>query len=168
MMTDSEGTTTAIRSATPDDLPLIMELILGLAEYEKLADRVTATPELIGRALFSDRPYAECLIAETEGTAAGFAIFFHNFSTFLGKRGIYLEDLFVLPEFRGRGIGRALLGRLAAIAVERDAARLEWAVLDWNEPAIKFYRGLRAEMLDDWRIFRLTGGALADLAGEAD
>jgi GNAT superfamily N-acetyltransferase len=145
-----------------------MDLIRGLAEYEKLADRVTATPELIERALFDDRPYAECLIAESEGTAAGFAIFYHNFSTFLGQPGIYLEDLFVLPELRGRGIGRALLSRLAAIAVERDCGRLEWAVLDWNEPAIKFYRGLRAQMLDDWRIFRLTGGALAELAVEAD
>ena len=166
MPNTQRSTVANIRSATPGDLPVIMELIRGLAEYEKLADRVTATPELIERALFSDRPYAECLIAESEGTAAGFAIFYHNFSTFLGQPGIYLEDLFVLPELRGHGIGRALLSRLAAIAVERDCGRLEWAVLDWNEPAIKFYRGLRAEMLDDWRIFRLTGNALADLAGE--
>ena len=156
-----------IRSATPDDLSLIMELIRGLAEYEKLADRVSATPELIGDALFSERPYAECLIAEADGSAAGFAIFFYNFSTFLGKRGIYLEDLSVKPELRGRGIGRALLGKLAALAVERDCARMEWAVLDWNESAIKFYRGLGANLLDDWRICRLIGEPLTALAGTA-
>lgn len=163
-MTDLEVTRTTIRAATPEDLPLIMELIRGLAEYEKLAGRVTVTPELIGNALFSDRPSAECLIAEADGTAAGFAIFFYNFSTFLGKRGIYLEDLFVIPEMRERGIGRALLAKLAALAVERDCARMEWAVLDWNESAIKFYRGLGANLLDDWRICRLIGEPLAALA----
>lgn len=163
-MVISEISGTTIRFATRDDLSLIMELIHGLAEYEKLADKVTATPELIGHALFSDRPLAECLIAESEGIAIGFAIFFHNFSTFLGQPGVYLEDLFVIPECRGRGIGKALLSRLAAIALERGCGRMEWAVLDWNEPAIKFYRGLGANTLDDWRVCRLVGESLTDLA----
>lgn len=153
-----------IRPATAADVPLVIELIRALAEYEKLSDRVTATPELIEQALFGPRPMAECLIAESDGSAAGFALFFHNFSTFIGKPGIYLEDLFVKPESRGRGLGKALLSRLAQIALERDCGRMEWAVLDWNEPAIKFYRALGAESLDDWEIFRLTGVALAALA----
>lgn len=155
---------TTIRNATLADIPLVMELIRALADYEKLSDRVTATPELIEQALFGPRPLAECLIAEADGEAAGFALFFHNFSTFIGKPGIYLEDLFVKPEFRGRGLGKALLARLAQIAVDRDCGRMEWAVLDWNEPSIKFYRALGAESLDDWEIFRLTGDALAALA----
>jgi len=155
---------TNIRNAVPADVPLIMELIRALADYEKLSDRVTATPELIERALFGPRPWAECLIAETDGVGAGLALFFHNFSTFIGKPGIYLEDLFVKPEFRGRGIGQSLLSRLAQIAIERDCSRMEWAVLDWNEPAIKFYRSLGAAPMDDWEIFRLTGEALAALA----
>lgn len=155
---------TVIRNATPDDILLVMELIRALAEYEKLSDRVTATPELIEQALFGPRPLAECLVAEFDGNAAGFALFFHNFSTFIGKPGIYLEDLFVKPEFRGRGLGKALLARLAQIALERDCGRMEWAVLDWNEPSINFYRALGAVSLDDWEIFRLTGDALSELA----
>jgi GNAT superfamily N-acetyltransferase len=164
MPSAAEQSSVKIRVATANDLATIMELIRGLADYERLADRVTATEELIHRALFGPRPYAECLIAEAGDSAAGFALFFHNFSTFIGKPGIYLEDLFVNPEFRGRGIGRALLARLAAIAIDRDCGRMEWAVLDWNEPAIEFYRALGAESLDDWRILRLTGSALNELA----
>ncbi|MEO6390526.1 MAG: GNAT family N-acetyltransferase [Pyrinomonadaceae bacterium] len=155
---------TVIRNATPADIPLVMELIRALAEYEKLSDRVTATPDLIEQALFGPRPMAECLIAESDNCAAGFALFFHNFSTFIGKPGIYLEDLFVKPEFRGCGLGKALLARLAQIALERDCGRMEWAVVDWNEPSIKFYRALGAESLDDWEIFRLKGQALVALA----
>jgi GNAT superfamily N-acetyltransferase len=120
---------------------------------------------LLRRNLFGPRPYAEVLIGEEDGEAAGFAIFFHNFSTFLGRPGIYLEDLFVRPDHRGKGYGRALLARLAKIALERDCGRLEWAVLDWNEPAIGFYRKLGARPNDDWTVFRLAGDALRDLGG---
>ena len=154
----------SIREGTEADLELIEELIRALAEYERMADEVSMDTETLRRGLFGQRRYAEVLIGEEDGQAAGFALFFHNFSTFLGRPGIYLEDLFVRPEHRGKGYGQALLARLAEIAVERDCGRLEWAVLDWNEPAIGFYRKLGARPNDEWTVFRLTGDALRDLA----
>ena len=153
-----------IRTATESDLPLILTFIRALAVYERLEDRVVATEEVLRESLFGARPYAETLIAEDDGKPVGFAIFFHNFSTFIGRPGIYLEDLFVNPEARGRGYGKALLARLAAIAKERNCGRLEWSVLDWNEPSIRFYKSLGAVPLDDWTMFRVTGGALDALA----
>ncbi len=153
-----------IRTAVPDDVPLILDLIRALAEYERLAHECVVTEALLRDSLFGEHPAAEVVIAEFDGTAAGFALFCHNYSTFLGRRGIWLEDLFVKPAFRGRGIGRALLARLAAIAIERDCGRLEWAVLDWNESAIGFYKGIGAVPLDDWTTFRVTGTALDRLA----
>lgn len=155
-----------LRPATEADLDTIIELIRALAEYEREPDAVRLDRADLGRHLFGPRPYAEVILAETEaGASAGFALFFHNFSTWEGKPGIYLEDLFVRPEFRGQGYGKALLAELARLAVERGCARLEWAVLDWNEPAIQFYRALGAVPLDEWTTYRLTGEALARLAG---
>jgi GNAT superfamily N-acetyltransferase len=154
-----------IRPATEADLGTIEELIRALAEYERMADEVVMTGQLLRQNLFGERPYAEVLIAEVDGEAAGFALFFHNFSTFVGRPGIYLEDLFVRPEHRAKGFGKALLKRLAEIAVERECGRMEWAVLDWNEPAIGFYRKLGARPNDDWTVFRLTGESLRNLAG---
>jgi GNAT superfamily N-acetyltransferase len=159
--------TISIRSATPDDLPLIADLIRALADYEKLADEVRFDEAVLGAKLFGARPYAEVLIGELDGGPKGFALFFHNFSTFEGKPGVYLEDLFVRPEARGSGLGKALLARLAALAVERDCARLEWSVLDWNEPAIGFYRKLGARLMDEWTVMRVDGAALASLGAEA-
>lgn len=156
----------AIRFATRDDAPLVAELIRGLAKYEKLEHEVTMTEDVLVRNLFGTRPYAEALIAEQDGSAVGFALFFHNFSTFLGLPGIYLEDLFVVPGNRGGGVGRALLERLAQIAVERGCGRLEWAVLDWNRDAIGFYERLGARPNDEWTVYRLTGDALRALARE--
>ena len=153
-----------IRHATEDDVPLILHFIKSLAEYEKLADRVVATEEMIRRTLFGSPRFAEVIIAEEGTTPVGFALFFHNYSTFLAALGIYLEDLFVEPAHRGKGYGKALLARLARIAKERQCGRVEWAVLDWNQPSIEFYEGLGAKGLDDWRIFRLTGDALDRLA----
>ena len=153
-----------IRPATEADLGTIEELIRALAEYERMADEVVMDARLLRKNLFGDRPYAEVLIAEVDGEPAGFALFFHNFSTFVGRPGIYLEDLFVKPEHRGTGLGRALLKRLAEIAVERECGRLEWAVLDWNEPAIGFYKKLGARPNDEWTVFRLAGEALQELA----
>jgi len=155
-----------IRFATADDAGLILEFIEGLADYEKLADEVVADEDRLRRTLFGDRPAAEVLIAECDGRPAGFALFFHNYSTFLARPGLYLEDLYVKPELRGRGVGRQLLSRLAAIAVERGCGRFEWSVLDWNEPAIRFYRNLGAKPMDGWTVFRVTGDALAALAQE--
>jgi GNAT superfamily N-acetyltransferase len=160
--------TVAIRRATSADVPLILELIRGLAAYEQLAHEVRATDVGLHEALFGEAPGAEVLIAEADGTPAGFALFFHNFSTFLGQRGLYLEDLFVRPEFRGAGIGRRLLAELAALAVSRQCGRLEWSVLDWNASAIGFYRSLGAKPMDEWTVFRLTGDALTDLASEGN
>ena len=154
-----------IRPATEADLGTIEELIRALAEYERMADEVVMDAELLRKGLFGDRPYAEVLIAEVDDEAVGFALFFHNFSTFLGRPGIYLEDLFVKPEHRGSGLGKALLKRLAEITVERDCGRMEWAVLDWNEPSIGFYKKLGARPNDDWTVYRLTGEALQKLAG---
>ncbi len=153
-----------IAPATPDDVPLVLRFIKALAEYERLADTVVATEEGLRAALFGPIPQAEVLVAYADEAPVGFALFFHNFSTFMGRRGVYLEDLFVEPAFRGLGIGKALLARLAAIAVERGCPRLEWSVLDWNEPAIAFYRGLGAAPMDEWTVFRLTGDALERLA----
>jgi GNAT superfamily N-acetyltransferase len=158
--------TLEIRFAERADAPLILRLIKALSVYEKLEDKVIATEEKVEHALFGPRPYAETLIAELDGEAVGFALFFHNFSTFLAQPGIYLEDLFVEPEHRGAGVGRALLERLASIALERECGRLEWAVLDWNKDAIGFYKRLGATPNDDWTVYRLTGEALRALAGE--
>jgi GNAT superfamily N-acetyltransferase len=152
-----------IRSASVADVPDILRLIRALAEYEKLSHEVVATEAALARALFGPRPAAEVLLAEQDGRSVGFALFFQNFSTFLGKPGIYLEDLFVEPAFRGRGIGRDLLRAIARLAVERGCGRFEWAVLDWNAPAIGFYKSLGARPLDDWTVMRLTGEALHKL-----
>lgn len=154
-----------IRPATEADLGTIEELIRALAAYERMSDEVVMDARLLRQGLFGDRPYAEVLIAEVDGEAAGFALFFHNFSTFLGRPGIYLEDLFVKPEHRAMGLGKALLKRLAEIAVERGCGRLEWAVLDWNEPAIGFYKKLGARPNEEWTVFRLAGESLRNLAG---
>lgn len=153
-----------IRAATPDDIPAIARLIRGLAEYEKLSHMVELDESRLKSDLFGPSPYAEVLLAEGGGTIVGFALFFHNYSTFLGRPGIYLEDLFVLPEYRGKGYGKALLSAIARLAVERDCGRFEWSVLDWNEPSIAFYRNMGAVPLDDWTMFRLTGDALRALA----
>lgn len=154
----------SVRAATPDDLPLIAELIRALADYEKLAHEVRFDEAVLGEKLFGSRPYAEVLIGEADGAPMGFALFFHNFSTFEGRPGIYLEDLFVRPEGRGVGLGKALLAALARLAVERDCARLEWSVLDWNAPSIGFYKSLGARPMDDWTVMRMDGAALASLA----
>jgi len=154
----------SIRTATVDDVPLIRQLIAELAEYERLADAAVATDEGLREQLFGEHPAAEVLVAEVNGEPAGFALFFHNFSTFLGKRGLYLEDLFVRPAFRGIGLGRHLMASLAKIAVQRDCGRFEWSVLDWNAPAIGFYRSLGASGLDEWAVQRLEGDALRSLA----
>ena len=153
-----------IRPATVDDVPLIAQLIRELAEYERLADAAVATEAGLREQLFGEHPAAEVLIAEADGEPAGFALFFHSFSTFLGKRGLYLEDLFVRPAFRGSGLGRQLMATLARIAVQRDCGRFEWSVLDWNAPAIGFYRSLGAVGMDGWTVQRLDGDALHALA----
>lgn len=158
--------TVTIRSGEPADVPVIAELIRGLARYEKLDDQVSMTEDKLTQALFGERRYAETLLAEDGGEAVGFALFFHNFSTFLAKPGIYLEDLFVSQEHRGKGIGRLLLERLARLAVDRGCGRLEWAVLDWNVEAIKFYERLGARPNSEWIVYRLTSEALERLAGE--
>jgi GNAT superfamily N-acetyltransferase len=152
-----------IRPARPADAPLLLQLIRGLAAYEKLSDQVTATEADLTETLFGPRPAAESVIAELDGAPAGFAIFFASYSTFLARPGIYLEDLFVQPELRRRGVGRALFTHVARLAVRRNCGRFEWSVLDWNAPAIAFYRSLGAVPLDDWTVFRLTGEALRRL-----
>ena len=156
--------TLAIRSATPADLPLIAQFIRDLADYEKLAHEVRFDEAKLGEKLFGPRPYAEVLIGEIDATPQGFALFFHNFSTFEGRPGLYLEDLFVRPEARGSGLGKALLAHLAALCTERDCARLEWSVLDWNAPAIGFYQSLGAKLMDEWTVMRVDGEALTKLA----
>ncbi|MBK5292432.1 MAG: GNAT family N-acetyltransferase [Acidobacteriia bacterium] len=153
-----------IRNAEPEDTSLILEFIRGLAEYERLLHEMVADEALLRHHLFGAKPMAEVILAEWEGKPAGFALFFHNFSTFLGRPGIYLEDLFVLPGMRGRGIGKALLVHLAGLARERGCGRLEWSVLDWNEPSIGFYKKLGAVAKEEWSIFRVTGEALSRLA----
>lgn len=154
-----------LRFAQEMDVQLILELIRELAEFERLSHEVVADADTLRRSLFDGRRVAEALIAEYGGAPAGFALFFHNFSTFQGKPGIFLEDLYIRPEFRGKGIGREVLTYLARVAVERRCSRLEWAVLSWNERAISFYKRLGARPLDEWTIFRLTGKNLDDLAG---
>jgi GNAT superfamily N-acetyltransferase len=153
-----------IRTARVEDVPIILQLIRDLATYERAPNEVTATEEQLVEVLFGPRPSAEVMLAFEEGTAVGFAVFFHNFSTWLGRPGLYLEDLFVKPEVRGKGYGRALLVHLAKIARERGCGRMEWAVLDWNDPAIQFYHKLGAAPMDEWTVFRLTGDGIAKLA----
>jgi GNAT superfamily N-acetyltransferase len=159
-----------IRPARLEDVSLILELIRDLATYERAPQEVTATEEQLVSVLFGERPVAEVLLAFEGQSAVGFAVFFYNFSTWLGRPGLYLEDLFVKPEKRGKGYGRALLVELAEIARERDCGRMEWAVLDWNEPAIKFYRALGAKPMHEWTVFRLTREEIAKLAksGQVD
>lgn len=157
-----------IRPAAPEDVPVIANLIRALAEYERMTDQVVMTEDSLREHLFGPRPYAEVLLAEHAGAVVGFAFFFHNYSTFLGRPGIYLEDLFVLPENRGQGHGKALLRALARLALERGCGRLEWCVLDWNTPSIEFYRALGAVSMDEWSTFRVTGEALARLGAPHD
>jgi len=156
--------TLAIRFAAPGDIDVIHGFILALADYEQLSHEVRTDKAVLARHLFGEHPMAQVLIAELDGAAVGFALFFHNFSTFEGRPGIYLEDLFVAPEARGHGAGKALLARLAQLVIERDCARLEWAVLDWNQPAIDFYRSLGARPVDEWTVNRVDGEALVALA----
>jgi GNAT superfamily N-acetyltransferase len=153
-----------IRSATPADVPIIAKLIRDLAEYEKLAHAVVLKEADLRAHLFGEQRYAEVLLAEDAGAVVGFALFFHNYSTFRAKPGIYLEDLFVEPAHRGKGHGKALLAALAELAVERDCARVEWSVLNWNTPSIEFYKALGAKPMDEWSVFRLTDEALKQLA----
>lgn len=157
------SSTISFRDAVPNDTGLILSFIKALADYEKMSDLVQADEALLREWIF-EKQKAEVFFAVTEGKEVGFALFFHNFSTFLGRAGIYLEDLFVLPEYRGRGIGKAILKRLAQITRERGCGRLEWACLDWNQPSIDFYLSLGAQPLDDWTAYRLTGDAMKALA----
>ena len=154
-----------IRPATEADIPVILGLIRDLATYERAPDAVVATEVGLREVLFGAKPSAEVLLALENAEPVGFAVFFHNFSTWLGRPGLYLEDLFVRPEKRGKGYGRALLERLARIAQERGCGRMEWAVLDWNDPAIQFYRKLGAQPMDEWTVFRLTAEGIGKLAG---
>src|SRR5499427_3493645 len=155
-----------IRPATEGDVSLILSFIKKLAVYEKLAHKMTATEDILRETLFGERRYAEVVIGYHRGEPVGFALFFHNYSTFLGKPGIYLEDLFVDEQRRGKGFGKALLIYLAKLAKRRNCGRLEWSVLDWNEPSIKFYKSLGARSMDEWNVFRLTGETLDRLANE--
>lgn len=166
-MSANTDDTITIRPATRDDVPLVLQFIRDLAIYERLENEVSASEAELREALFGEQRHAEVVFACRAGEPVGFALFFHNFSTFKGRPGIYLEDLFVRPEARGRGVGKQLLAYLARTAVERRCARLEWAVLDWNEPSIGFYRSLGAVPMDEWTTFRLTDDALALLAGSA-
>lgn len=153
-----------IRPATRADVPLVLRFVRELAEFEREPDAVEATEDMLEDALFSDRPAAEVLIGERDGAPVAFALFFHNFSTWTGRRGLYLEDLYVTPEARGAGVGKAMLKHLARIAVDRGCGRFEWSVLDWNAPAIAFYRSMGAVGMDEWRIQRVTGDALKNMA----
>lgn len=153
-----------LRTANPDDAPAILSLIQGLADYEHLSHEVVATESLLRATLFGENSVAECLLAEVSGAAVGFALFFQNYSTFLGRPGIYLEDLFVMPEFRKQGIGKALFQEVARLAVERNCGRMEWSVLDWNQPAIDFYRSMGAQSQEEWTVYRLTGETLQQAA----
>ena len=165
-MNAADGTF-GVRSATPDDVPVILQLIRDLATYERAPNDVSATEDELLKVLFGDKPAAEVRLAFEGETPVGFAVFFHNFSTWLGRPGLYLEDLFVKPEYRGKGYGRALLVDLAQIARDRGCGRMEWAVLDWNDPAIQFYRKLGARPNDEWTIYRLTTDGIAALADGA-
>lgn len=153
-----------VAPATPADVPVLFQLVKALAAYEKLTHEVTGTAEDLAQQLFGDRPYAEALLARVDGVPAGFALFFHNFSTFLMRPGIYLEDLFVLPEYRGQGIGKRLLQTLGKLAIARNCGRLDWMVLDWNDPAIAFYQRMGAELKPEWQLCRVTGKSLEQLA----
>lgn len=155
----------SIRFAVREDVPLILDFIKRLADYEQLLDEVVATEEILELWIF-DKEKAEVIIAEEDGEPVGFALFFHNFSTFLGRAGVYLEDLFVIPEKRGRGYGKALLQKLAQIAVDRGCGRLEWWCLDWNKPSIDFYKSLGAVSMDDWTVYRIAGQRLIDFSKE--
>lgn len=157
-----------IEPATERDIPLILRFIKALAEYERLAQEVVATEASLRESLFGPRPSAEVVIAYAGTEPAGFAVFFHNYSTFLGRPGLYLEDLFVLPQWRGQGLGRRLLAYLARVAVTRGCGRMEWSVLDWNEPAIRFYQTIGAQPLDKWTVYRLTGESLQQISAESD
>ena len=158
--------TISIRPAKPDDVPTVAHLIRALAQYEKLEHEVTMTEDKLRATMFGARPYAEALLAEEEAKPVGFALFFHNYSTFLAQPGLYLEDLYVLESHRGKGVGKSLLVNLAKIAVERNCGRLEWAVLDWNVDAIGFYEKLGAKPNSEWTVYRLTGDSLNELAGK--
>lgn len=164
--------TTTIRPATPPDIPVILQLVRELAEYERAPEQAVATPEDMADALFGDthgrRPLTECLLGEVDGRACGLALYFLNFSSWTGRPGLYLEDLFVRPENRGAGLGKALLRHLARIAVDRGCARMEWFVINWNTPAIRFYESIGARPMDQWTIHRLDGEPLARLASETD
>ncbi len=153
-----------IDPATERDVAAILTLIKALAEYERMSDDVIADEAGVRASLFGSPPAAEVVIARAGAEPVGFALWFHNYSTFLGRRGLYLEDLFVVPDWRGRGVGRALLAHLAQVAVARNCGRMEWSVLNWNEPAIRFYRGLGAKPMDEWTVYRLSGDAIARLA----
>ncbi len=165
---DTERCEVRIERGTERDVPVILRLIKGLAEYEELSGEVTATEEGLRQSLFGRNPSAEVLIACVDTEPVGFAVFFQNYSTFLGRQGLYLEDLFVLPQWRKRGFGRQLLARVATIAVERGCGRMEWSVLDWNQPAMRLYRSLGAQAMDQWTVFRLTGDDLRRLASGGD
>jgi GNAT superfamily N-acetyltransferase len=156
-----------IRPATPADVPTIIQLIRALSDYEKLSDQVVIHETQLHEHLFGARPYAEVLLAEEEGRVVGYALFFHTYSTFLGRPSLYLEDLFILPEHRGRGHGKGMLARLAKLAVERGCGRFEWMVLDWNTPAIQFYESLGAALAPEWKLCRMTGDALRRFASTA-
>jgi GNAT superfamily N-acetyltransferase len=160
--------TLRIKPATPADVPIILHLVRELAEFERLLHEVTATEEQLRAQLFGARPAAEVLIARLDDEVAGFALYFHNFSTFLAKPGLYLEDLYVRQKFRGQGCGEALLRHLARTALERGCGRLEWSVLDWNQRAIEFYKSLGAVAMDQWTVYRMTGDALQKLGGAGD
>ena len=154
-----------LRAAVASDCPLVLSFIRDLASYEQLMAEFQATEEKLNATLFSERPSAECVLAFADGAAAGFAVFYTNYSTFLAKPGLYVEDLFVKPTFRKKGIGRALLAHVAGLANERGCGRVEWTVLDWNEPAIEFYKTFGAAPMDDWRLCRISGEALKKFAG---
>ena len=157
-----------IRHATIDDCELILSFICELADYEKLLHEVVADVSTLQKTLFGDKPYAEVIIADYQGQAVGFALFFHNYSTFLGRPGLYLEDLYIRPTMRGRGFGKSLLAHVASVAVSRNCGRLEWSVLDWNQPAKDFYQSLGAVPMDDWTVNRISGQTLTDLARQSN
>ncbi len=155
-----------IKFASINDVPIILSFIKELAEYEKLLDEVIATEEILREKLFGNKKYAEVIIAYVDNKPIGFALFFHNFSTFLGKPGIYLEDLYIIPDMRGKGIAKKVLSFLAKLTIDRDCGRFEWTVLDWNKPAIDFYKSIGAKPMDEWTVQRITGQALIDLASK--
>jgi GNAT superfamily N-acetyltransferase len=166
-MDGSFSTAAQVRQATAADVAPVFALIRGLADYEHLQHLLTASESDLHDALFGPHPAAECLVADVDARVVSYALFFHNYSTFLGKKGLYLEDVYVHPDYRGKGVGKKMLQAVAAVAVERGCGRFEWSVLDWNQPAIDFYQGLGATVMPDWRIVRVTGDALDNLAAAA-